>query len=179
MVASSAGSDQLPDGWTRVNQTLSSGRVVPHFYGPDGQYSRSLVGARRQATAEAPSASVGCTAPAAAAPIVFAVTGSAPEAVVVAGSPAVVGVASSTPAVSVPPVLGGPTLPPPAPRLGGGSGKRKVSSASSYFYEEVSPSKCGTPGCVVRCPANHEHGGSCVFPPRPGRTRRGSFSGSL
>ena len=32
-----------PDGWTRVDQTLSSGRVIPHFYGPDGQYSRSLV----------------------------------------------------------------------------------------------------------------------------------------
>jgi hypothetical protein len=179
LVASSAGSGQLPDGWTRVNQTLSSGTVVPHYYGPNGQYSRSLVGARRQAAAEAPGGLVVCTAPVAAASTVSTALSSAPAAAIVAGSPAVVSVASSAPAVSVPPVLGGSTLLLPAPRSGGASGKRKASSASNYFYEEVSPSKCGNPGCIVRCPANHEHGGSCVFPPRPGRTRRGSSSGSL
>ena len=143
-VAASAGSDQLPDGWTRVDYTLSSGRVIPHFYGPDGQYSRSMVGARRQASAGAPSASVVCTVPAAAASIAPAVSSSAPAAAV-AGNPACVSVALSTPAVSVPSVLGGATLPLPAPSARRRSGTRKSSSASSYVYEEVSPISVATP----------------------------------
>ena len=44
---------ELPSGWSRVEQTLSSGRVIPHFYGPDGAYSRSIVGAWRQFHASA------------------------------------------------------------------------------------------------------------------------------
>ena len=32
----------------------------------------------------------------------------------------------------------------------------------SFVHEEISPSKCGTRGCVVRCDANHEHSGPHV-----------------
>lgn len=35
---------EVPVGWWKVEQTLSSGRVIPHYHGPDGMYSRSLVG---------------------------------------------------------------------------------------------------------------------------------------
>ena len=38
----------LPLGWKKEVQILSSGRSVPHFYGPNESYSRSLVGAWRQ-----------------------------------------------------------------------------------------------------------------------------------
>jgi hypothetical protein len=64
---------------------LSSGTVVPHYYGPNGQYSRSLVGARRQAAAEAPGGLVVCTAPVAAASTVSTALSSAPAAAIVAG----------------------------------------------------------------------------------------------
>ena len=206
-VASSVGADQLPDGWTRVNQTLSSLRVIPHYYGPNGQYSRSLVGARRLA-------SVAHTAVTAASSSVLAVSSSAPAAAVVAGSPATVSavvrvsagnpasvsvavrasavssspsaaVAATAPAVANTVVSAVSGIAPAAasvntPLLGGGSSrKRKLSSTSNHVYEEVSPSKCGTPGCIVRCHANHVHSGMCVFPPRPSRTRHGSSSGSL
>jgi hypothetical protein len=176
LVPSSASSDQLPDGWTRVNQTLSSGRVVPHFYGPGGQYSRSLVGARRQAAAETPGGLVVCAAPDGAS-TVSAVPSSAPAAAFVVGAGPSASVAGSAPAVAAPTALGGASVPLSAPSSGQPSGKRK--SSNHFYVEEVSPSKCGNPGCIVRCGANHVHGGSCVFPPPPSRRRRGPSSGSL
>ena len=46
---SAPGGDQaLPAGWRKEVQILSSGRAIPHFYGPEESYSRSLVGAWRQ-----------------------------------------------------------------------------------------------------------------------------------
>ena len=42
-----ASRSRLPEGWRREEQVLSSGTVVPHFYGPSGEYARSCVGAWR------------------------------------------------------------------------------------------------------------------------------------
>ena len=189
---SSAGKGQLPDGWTRVDQTLSSGRVIPHIYGPDGQYSRSLVGAQRQsssATAQATAAVAGTSASARVALLPLPIDAEQTllpydaEADRLAGEldemyrDALQSLQSTT-TVPVPPDLGGATLLAPASSSGRRSVKRK-SPASHYIIEEVSPSKCGTPGCTVRCSANHEHAGLCIFPPPQSRTRRGSYSGSL
>jgi hypothetical protein len=38
----------LPDGWRCETQVLSSGREVPHFYGPGGAHARSRVAAWRE-----------------------------------------------------------------------------------------------------------------------------------
>ena len=37
----------LPPGWTKEVQVLSTGKSVPHYYGPKREYSRSIVGAWR------------------------------------------------------------------------------------------------------------------------------------
>ena len=53
----------LPVGWTKEIQFLSSGRSVPHFYGPREAYSRSLKGAWRQFHASASPPSLGFSMP--------------------------------------------------------------------------------------------------------------------
>lgn len=37
----------LPENWSVEVQALSTGREVKHYYGPNGEYSRSMVGAWR------------------------------------------------------------------------------------------------------------------------------------
>ena len=46
-IAPARGKKALPAGWTRTEQRFSSGRTIPHFYGPNGEYARSVVGAWR------------------------------------------------------------------------------------------------------------------------------------
>jgi hypothetical protein len=40
----------LPPAWTMEKQVLSSGREVPHYHGPNGEYARSVVEAWRKST---------------------------------------------------------------------------------------------------------------------------------
>ena len=132
----------LPEGWHRIDQVLSSGTIVPHYYGPNGMYSRSRVGAWRQAGAVA--------------------SGSSAEIVQPSCSQAEARVATPEPVAS--------ESATPAQALKGG--RTSVGLARSYEVEEVSPSKCGTPGCTVVCPGNHVHSGICIFPPVSGKRRR-------
>ena len=66
---------RLPDGWSRVEQTYSSGRVVPHFHGPSGEYARSCAAAWRisSAAAQVAVASPAVTSPAVAPSVSFSV----------------------------------------------------------------------------------------------------------
>lgn len=44
---------KLPAGWIKEEQILTTNRVIPHYHGPKGEYSRSVVGAWRLASAAA------------------------------------------------------------------------------------------------------------------------------
>ena len=58
----SASRYKLPDGWSKVDQTLTSGRVIPHFHGPAGEYSRSCSGAWRVFSAASSASTPGAAA---------------------------------------------------------------------------------------------------------------------
>ena len=102
----------IPEGWKRFEQTLSSGTVVSHYYGPGGEYARSKVGAWRVVGESPPVRDV----PRESAPPVVSLSEVSPEA---APSPAVVPVPCSWPESSPSGSEQSPVLPslPPLPQL--------------------------------------------------------------